>query len=161
MLKPITLHIEGLVTDTPINAQNVWRAYGAAGFGAVPSKAAHKVLYNLWLQRQPFDYVGGLQVYKNMVLTAYDPVRNTKTGGTLQFTATMQQVRMVASQTVQSLKPAQAKKSLGTQKPAIATPVMELGASRYGGLPQSVEPTAQTQVPFYGNITTSTTPGGL
>lgn len=122
-LKPITLRIEGIVSDTPIAGswgKNIWKSIKAGAFGSFPSKDAHKLLFSLWKNRIPFDYVGGLQVYKNMVLSEYTPTRNAKTGGVLQFTATLQQVRIVKTKLVPSLKPSagdrgDAKRNKGTQ----------------------------------------------
>lgn len=93
---PDKLTIEAIVSDTPVSLQ---RTYSKARFLSLPSQDAHKILRQLANDRKPFDFVGGLQVYKNMVITSYNPVRNSKTGSILHFVCSMEQVKIVSTQT--------------------------------------------------------------
>lgn len=114
-LKPVKVQIHGIVSDTPITLIR-----SPASFGAdTPSKAAFKYLRQLLENRIPFDFIGGLTVYKNMVLTEFMPERTAQTGDSLQFKATLEQLIIVASEVVPAThyksKTAVPKQSAGTQ----------------------------------------------
>lgn len=95
-LEPRTLSVEAVVTSTP-----------AVPFGSprglispnAPADA-HEYLKTLWETREPFTFVGGFEVYENMVLTSYTPMRSSKTGNDLEFRATMEQITIVSSEVV-------------------------------------------------------------
>ena len=89
VLEPRTLSIEGIVTSTPATPLG-------SGRGLISPNApadAHEYLRRLWETREPFTFVGGLDVYENMVLTSYTPAKTSKTGDALEFRAAMEQIR--------------------------------------------------------------------
>lgn len=93
VLNPETLTIEGIITNTPAKI---------GGPLNVKKNAQDAFDYLLALRetREPFDFVGGFKLYRNMVLTDFTPHRDKRTANTLTFTATMQKAIIVDSQTV-------------------------------------------------------------
>jgi hypothetical protein len=97
-LSPETLTIEGIVTNTPIGIKQL---LSGAQFGN-PAQDAFLFLKKLYDDRLPFDFVGGLKVYSSMVITGFSPSRTSTTGQALRFRMTMQQIRIVESEVVES-----------------------------------------------------------
>lgn len=91
LLEPLTLDIEGIVTLTPALPPGSLR--GLISPNAVAD--AHKYLKRLREKREPFTFVGSLEVYENMILTSYNPGRTSKNGTALEFHATMEQIVIV------------------------------------------------------------------
>jgi len=120
--KPLKLMVQGIVTDTPIG---YGREFTSAFSGSLPSTKAFTFLEDLYLSRQPFDFVGGFRTYRSMVITHFSPTRNAETGDALRFTCTMEQVTIVSSVTLLQVKSAQPKTSHGSQPTAAATPVQQ------------------------------------
>ncbi len=130
ILKPKELTIEGIITDTPINplAQLTGLiSVGAvaasaklgvpiiggvlgAGLGASiggllgvsknRAKDAFHFLLELQEQRQLFDVVTGLKLYKNMCLTSLSVPRRTDTGQAIRFSASMREIKIVSSEII-------------------------------------------------------------
>lgn len=73
--------------------------YGAEGKSRKPEDV-FKYLIELREKRIPFEVVTGLQTYQNMVLTNLSVPRNAQTVGILRFSATLEQVKIVSSQTI-------------------------------------------------------------
>lgn len=104
-------------------------AVGLDGNG-VKSRSASDVfeyLLELRNKRQPFTVLTALRKYENMVLTSLSVPRNSQTVGMLRFTATLEQITYVSSETVDigsltSIGSEAAKKTnLGKQAPGAAS----------------------------------------
>jgi hypothetical protein len=138
-IKPLKLTIHGIVTDTPVS---LIREFSTAFQNPSPSKAAFTFLTKLYNDRIPFDFVGGLNVYKSMVITAFTPTNTAETGDALRFVCTMEQVRTVSSQVI-TTKKASGKSSQGSQ------PLTKITANEGTGLHdsfQSISPTRTVSV---------------
>lgn len=61
---------------------------------------AYKTLKDIRTNKELVTIVTGLQVYENMGMTTFNISRNANNGGSLEFTATFQEVEIVRSQTV-------------------------------------------------------------
>jgi hypothetical protein len=121
-LDPQQLSIQGIVSNTPVSF------LGGLIISGDPAQDALNFLLDLYRNREPFDFVGGLQVYSNMVITSFNPSRTPQTGKALQFTMTMQQIRIVDSEVVEAVNfdedvehSAGDSQSLGTQSTEAAT----------------------------------------
>jgi len=60
-----------------------------------PEKRAYKYLNELMDKRIPFNFLTKLELFKNMVITAFDINKSGTTGNALPFTCSMQQVKIV------------------------------------------------------------------
>lgn len=123
-LSPERLTIEGIVSNTPVS---LFRVLSGVTFSD-PAKDAFEYIYDLYVNREPFDFVGGLDVYRDMVITSFNPVRNPTTGDVLQFTVSMEQIKFADSEVVQAInfKPsaettAPSEKALGKQAKSAAS----------------------------------------
>lgn len=90
------LMIEGIVSNTPIS---LLRILSGVTFDD-PAADAFSYLEELYKNRQPFDFVGDLKIYENMIITSFNPSKTPSTGQTLQFTIAMEQIQFVDSQLV-------------------------------------------------------------
>lgn len=129
-VKPRTIQIEGLVSDTPLNlgatlqgagttagqiigrkiGGTIGQQAGAIGAGALiglllnrsgsSTKNAYDHFRNLQTTRISFDVITGIQEYKNMVLTSLTVTRDTSTGKSLRFSASCKEIRIVKNETV-------------------------------------------------------------
>lgn len=143
-LKPIKLSIRGIVTDTPVS---LVRALSSPFQSPSPSQAAFIFLRKLRDDRLPFDFVGGLTVYKSMIITDFNPVRNAETGDSLQFTCNMSQVKVVSSQTIPISKIAKASQKSASPKQSQGNQVLSNPSAFQTQIHdsfQSVTPTAGT-----------------
>jgi hypothetical protein len=128
-LRPVKLDVHGIVSDTPVSVQGLINTF--SGAGSSPSAKAHQFLLKLYKDRVPFDFVGGLAIYKSMVLTAYEPTNTVETGAALKFSCTMEQILTVSTVSLSVAKPKQSapKKSVGSQTmgaiPDSQTPVVD------------------------------------
>lgn len=95
-LEPERLTIEGIVSNTPIS---LLRILSGVTFDD-PAADAFSYLENLYIARQPFDFVGDLKIYENLIITSFNPSKTPTTGQTLQFTISMEQIQFVDSQLV-------------------------------------------------------------
>lgn len=127
VLNPRKLTLTGTVTDAPLSllgsliGAGVSKALGAAlpllgpasaalsllpslGSSSSRSKSAFLSLVAIYYARLPVKIVTSLYVYRNMWITGVSVPRNNKTGQTLVFTATAQQLLLVSPQTVNIAK---------------------------------------------------------
>jgi len=121
---PITLSIEGVVTNSPVGILQSLRAIASGNAW----QDAYKFIKKLRDDRLPFDFVGGLQVYENMIITSFTPTRTPRTGEALEFRMTMKQIRTVETELVPVTKfkddvkhSGQKNQSLGSQPTEAAT----------------------------------------
>jgi RNase H-fold protein (predicted Holliday junction resolvase) len=87
--QPDTVHLSGLITDTPLTI--------FAPFNR--SVAAFNTLVQIFENRQVVDIVTGIKIYRNMAMTLLDVPRTVKTGQTLTFNIQFQ--RITFDQTLQ------------------------------------------------------------
>lgn len=124
-IKPKELSIEGIVSDSPITIKaalvgNVAGASSAIGGiggtiatgaiaslgGALLNKSKNRVqdslsvLLDMQNKKQLMTVVTGLQVYENMILQNFNPIRDTSTGGALRFSANLKEIRIVQSEVI-------------------------------------------------------------
>ena len=136
--EPLTLTVEGIVSDTPVSLIREITTNPLSDFS--PSMAAHLWLEDLCQTKQIFDFVGGFKLYQNMVITRYAPVRDPQTGSALSFTCVMAQLTIVGTEVlpIPKRKGAQPKVSKGAQpaKDANQQQIMEVSGV-YKGLPES------------------------
>ena len=96
--RPVTLTIEGIVSDTPIGEIVAKRGDGLGG-GLLPSDEAYWTLIQINNDRNPvtIDTLGILGEFENMVLVSLSTPQRAGTGDALRFTASFTQVRVVES----------------------------------------------------------------
>lgn len=125
LVKPFSLKIEGVISDTPIKLLNsaLTTAAGvalpsvgivAAGAGvalfkalassASPSVAAYGQLLLLQEGKKPFDVLTTLKRYSGMFIKSISVPRDANTGQTLMFTVMLTELRLVKPQTVNILQ---------------------------------------------------------
>lgn len=97
-LDPEKLSFEAVVSNTPIG----WDKLIESDRFTDRAQAAHEFILELRNNRQPFDFVGSLGVYRNMIITKYSPTQDSKTGNALQFSMTIEQIRIVSTSIVAS-----------------------------------------------------------
>lgn len=132
-LSPERLTIEGIVTNSPVGIFQTLRGLVSAN----ASQDAFDFIIKLYNDRLPFDFVGGLKVYKNMIITSFNPARSPNTGQALEFRMSMEQIRFVESELIKTTKfkesvktTAGAKQSLGGQTTeAASTKAQSKGSS--------------------------------
>lgn len=99
-LRPLTLSVEGAVTNTPANFA---RTAQLATFKDVAS-AAQAALIKLFQDRQPFFFTGGpsgVETYPNMVITSLSFPQRPSTGKALVINCRMQQVKVAEAKGIQ------------------------------------------------------------
>jgi len=133
---PVSLSIEGIVTNSPVGILQSLRALSSTNAW----QDALNFLLKLRDDRLPFDFVGGLKVYENMIITSFNPTRNPRTGDALEFRMTMRQIVIVETEVVAINKfkedikhSGQKNQSLGSQPTEAATAkAQEKGSSILG-----------------------------
>jgi len=91
ILTPDKLTIDAIVTNTPLGYVAIGTPF------ANPAKRALDFLTSVFVNRKPFDFVGGFKVYQNLVMTSFTPDRNSQTGDALRFNATLEKILIVSS----------------------------------------------------------------
>lgn len=139
--EPITLDIEGIVSDTPLTEMAVVRSQFAIINGEAfskPSEEARARLDKLNTDREPITVECSAGVFRNMVLEKLNETRDASTGDSYQFTATFSEMVFVTNErtTIQTATPRGKKKvNLGHQPSVtLGGRVVEL-ASASAGLP--------------------------
>jgi hypothetical protein len=118
-VKPATLTIEGLVSDTPINYLTGVRNI----FSDTLSKKTYEELVAIQKARQPISVITGLKQYANMILKTLSVPRNADTGKALRFNATFQEILIVESSEITvAVTGKQFNKKVGTGKLTPETP---------------------------------------
>jgi hypothetical protein len=86
IIKPYTVKIEGLITDTP------WS-------GGITNNSAegYEKLLALFLAKQKFDVITDRNIYIDVFFTEFDINRTADTGAALNFTATFQPILTVTA----------------------------------------------------------------
>jgi hypothetical protein len=97
-LVPQKLTLEGIVSNTPVS---LFRILSGITFSD-PAQDAFRFIRDLYRNREPFDFVGGLDIYRDMIITSFNPSRTPVTGDILQFTITMEKIQFADSEVVQA-----------------------------------------------------------
>ncbi len=112
-LKPLIYSLTGVISDTPIgfmvlgNVANLVSdaraALGAIGIGTGTSRSieAYNAIFNLWKSRTPFTVTTALKKYSNMIFTSFVVDKDPDSANEINFKATLQQVTIVNSQSIQ------------------------------------------------------------
>ena len=107
-LKPVTLKIDGLVSDSPIGfaiigtALNVFNSIKQLFGTQSRSKSAMDSLIKLWKDRTPFTVVTNLKRYDNMVISELEFPYTSDTGHGIDIRCEMVQVSIVKSKILNS-----------------------------------------------------------
>lgn len=115
-VKPETLTIEGLISNTPIptaaraEKEQIWGDPG-------PAETARDTLTRLKNNGDLLTVITKLRTYTNMVITSLSFPRDSKTGNALKFSVTLKNVVVVRSETVKVNTTYKKKKDLGNQQP--------------------------------------------
>lgn len=97
-MRPESLMIEGVITDTPVTLSVINAATGLVETAmsylgkSSRSKDAYDKLCELQKKREPFQVVTGLKVYNNMILKNLHVPRTAQTGNAIHFTARLRQI---------------------------------------------------------------------
>lgn len=106
-LKSRIYQMSGVISDSPIgflvlgNAQNIVNS-AKSFFGTSRSTQYYYMLVALWQARTPFTVTSNLQRYANMIITNLTVNKDVDTANELNFTATLQQINIVTSQSIPS-----------------------------------------------------------
>lgn len=105
--RPITVTIEGVVSDTPLPGVAELREEGS-----LPSADARIRLFEIWNAREPVTIETENATYADMVMQSFHVPEDGTTGDACHFTATFKQVRLVTNSrtSVQVSTPRAAKK---------------------------------------------------
>lgn len=125
-LSPEKLTIEGIVTNSPIGFLQSFRALTTGN----AAQDAFEFIIKLFQDRLPFDFVGGLKVYRNMVITGFNPARIPSTGQALEFRMSMEQIKIVESQTVSITKFPDEVKALASGKQSLGSQTTETASEK-------------------------------
>lgn len=126
---PVSVTVEGIVSDTPVGRAGVVRS-GVAALQeeglveSVPFSAeALDTLLGIRDRGEPVTITTSLRVYENMALEKLSVPRDASTGAALRFTATFVQIRIVENRRtrVRTATPAGQGKSRSGNKPAKPT----------------------------------------
>lgn len=110
ILKPLRLKVDAVISDTPLAGTPFAAAVngGVSAFsGTSPSDKAYRYIRDLYKAQAVFDFVGGYQVYQNMIVAEFRPMRTAETGSSLTFSMVLEQVVIVNSQVL--IKPSNTK----------------------------------------------------
>lgn len=128
-VKPLTLQIEGVVSNTPAIFAGALQAKLAGSFD--PAGDAYKAFLEGLQGRMIVAIETSLgRPYKNMILESITVTRNAKSGNALYATLKAKQVRFVETSTVAAVKaPTAATKNVG-RKPAAAAAATDTAQSQ-------------------------------
>jgi hypothetical protein len=132
-LEPEKVTVEGIITNTPVNILKTVGGLLTGELFSDPSSRAFEFIKKLYDDREPFDFVGTLKVYKNMVITSLKIPREPKTGRALSFTMTLEQITLVQSQLFSSNKMAAAVEHTGAKKSNLGAQATQTASSNAAG----------------------------
>lgn len=99
--RPVTVQIDGIVSDTPIGTVATTRANESTASGSnfefLPSDAALAKLLEIRDKREPITIETSLKRFESMALTQLEIPRDAETGMALRFSATFQQITIVTN----------------------------------------------------------------
>src|SRR5438132_10006682 len=137
-VKPDTVTIEGIISNTPVVASSarfeggletseqngvlVVSGVGADTLDEARADSAYQQLLKIKEDRLPVVIITSLRQYERMVLERLNVPRDARTGSALRFSATFRQVRTVASERVKVTLPKARDKVLGGEKTGTQAP---------------------------------------
>jgi hypothetical protein len=143
--KPLTVTVEGVVTNTPANFAKV----GASLRQKSPADEAKKALVKLYEEAIPFVFVGigpgNNDVFLNMVITSLNVPHRVGTGQALVFSCRMQQIKVVQSNEIKLEK-------IAVKDIHVAAPITDVGFQPTGTF-QNVQTTAKVLDSDIGKFT--------
>ena len=95
IIQPKTLSIVGRVSDNVLGIEAFTTFFGGS---SSRSKGAWQDLITLQETGEPFDVQTGLKLYTSMVLENLTSTQNAKTANVLDFSATIRELRIVATE---------------------------------------------------------------
>lgn len=137
-VKPDTVTIEGIISNTPVIAGNarfeggletseqngvlVVSGVGADSLDDARAESAYQQLLKIKEDRLPVVIVTSLRQYERMILERLNVPRDARIGSALRFSATFREVRTVASQRVSVTLPKARDKVRGGKKTGTQAP---------------------------------------
>jgi len=91
-IQPYTVEIRGLISDAPIFLPGITENSSFLTLNNSRVKDAYEKLLSLFIKKEPFTVVTGLDVYSNVFFTSFDISRDSNTGQALAFDAKFQQI---------------------------------------------------------------------
>lgn len=91
-LQPYSVSINGIITDTPFFLPNIFEnvAFNSSSVSRV--KNAYEELLTLYINKEPFTVITGLDIYSDMFFTSFNIARDANTGHALSFDAKFEKV---------------------------------------------------------------------
>lgn len=83
--EPVTLNLECVIT----------------GQEGADAEEKYEQLIHLWEEKETFDVVAGLQVYEDMIINEFSPVKDAEVGNGFRADIEMQQVKFVGLETIE------------------------------------------------------------
>lgn len=113
---------------------------------------AYKFLEEIWKKREPFSVVTKLKRYENMIITSLSVPRSASVGDSLQFTATLQQVTIVKTQTIEipAFKIASGSKARGASTASLGKQATKTPATATGEKGSSIAFAGAKKFGFFG-----------
>lgn len=105
-LKPLIYQMTGCISDTPIgflvlgNIGNILNTVQKL-LGSGRAQESYYAIVDLWKSRLPFTVTTNLKRYENMIFTSFVVDDDVDTANEINFKATLQQVTITQSQTIQ------------------------------------------------------------
>jgi hypothetical protein len=91
-IQPYTVQIRGLISDSPIFLPGITENSNFLTLNNSRVKNAYEELLSLFVKKEPFTVVTGLDVYSDVFFTSFDISRDSNTGKALSFDAKFQQI---------------------------------------------------------------------
>jgi hypothetical protein len=88
VMLPVILEIEGRISDAPTSVYGIFTK-------TIKSQEAYQKLLSLQSNREPFEVVTGLNVYKNMLLEELQIPRTASDGQSIRFTAILREIQVI------------------------------------------------------------------
>ena len=99
-IQPYTVEIRGLISDSPFFIPGITENSSFLTLNNSRVKNAYEELLALFVKKEPFDVVTGLDVYSDVFFTSFDISRDANTGKALSFDAKFQQILFATPATV-------------------------------------------------------------
>lgn len=99
-IKPYSVTIRGIISDDPLFLTNTDENIAFNQEDNSRVKDAYERLLNLYNQKEPFDVVTGLDIYKDVFFTSFDINRDADTGQALSFEAKFQNILFASSKII-------------------------------------------------------------
>lgn len=98
--KPVSLKIEGLITDTPITSTIATIIDAITSYNDNRSRKIYDKLVDIQKAGEPITVVTGFKQYENMILKSLSVSRSSDTGAAIQYSAEFIEIRIANSETI-------------------------------------------------------------